>query len=57
MQAPSCPPVHGVVETILYTDDLERGLAFYRDLLGLVEMKGDHARFMALDLPMPRAQA
>ena len=28
---------------------MERGLAFYRDVLGLVEMKGDHARFVALD--------
>lgn len=49
MQSSRCPPIHGVVETILYSDDLPRALAFYRDVLGLVEMKGDHERFVALD--------
>ena len=49
MQSSGCPPIHGVVETILYSDDLLRVLAFYRDVLGLVEMKSDHERFVALD--------
>ena len=49
MQASGCPVIHGVVETILYTDDLARARAFYRDALGLAEMKGDGERFVALD--------
>jgi catechol 2,3-dioxygenase-like lactoylglutathione lyase family enzyme len=48
MQAPSLA-VHGVVESILYTDDLPRATTFYREVLGLVEMKGDGERFQALD--------
>lgn len=43
------PTVHGVVETILYTDDLPRATAFYRDVLRLSPMKGDGERFQALD--------
>ena len=55
MQPPSSsptsriPPINGVVETILYTDDLPRATAFYRDVLGLVLMKGDGERFEAFD--------
>ena len=49
MQSSGCPPIHGVVETVLYSDDLPRALAFYREVLGLAEMKGDHERFVALD--------
>ncbi len=49
MEASSCPAINGVVETVLYADDLPRALAFYRDALGLREMKGDHERFVALD--------
>ncbi len=49
MEASRCPALHGVVETILYTDDLPRATAFYRDVLGLTEMKGDGERFVALD--------
>jgi catechol 2,3-dioxygenase-like lactoylglutathione lyase family enzyme len=45
----SVPAINGVVETILYTDDLERATAFYRDVLGLSVMKGDGDRFQALD--------
>lgn len=45
----SAPPIHGVVETILYTDDLPRATAFYRDIVGLAVMKGDGERFEALD--------
>ena len=43
------PAINGVVETILYTDDLARATAFYRDVLGLVVMKGDGERYQALD--------
>lgn len=45
----AAPAVNGVVETILYTDDLERATAFYRDVLGLDLMKGDGERFQAFD--------
>lgn len=41
--------INGVVESILYTDDLARAVAFYRDVLGLAPMKGDPTRFHALD--------
>lgn len=41
--------ISGVVESILYTDDLAQSVAFYRDVLGLVPMKGDPSRFQALD--------
>lgn len=43
------PKIHGVVETILYTDDLARATAFYRDVLGLAPMRGDGDRFQAFD--------
>lgn len=44
------PSVHGVVESILYADDLPRAIAFYRDVLGLRLLTGDHGeRFQALD--------
>lgn len=42
------PPIDGIVETILYTDDLARALAFYRDELGLEKMVGDGERFECL---------
>lgn len=45
----AAPKVHGVVETILYTDDLPRSAAFYREVLGLGEMKGDGHRYQAFD--------
>ncbi len=44
------PPVariQGIVETILYTDDLPRAVVFYRDVLGLKPMTGDPARFQS----------
>lgn len=44
-----CPAINGVVETILYSDDLERATRFYCDVLGLTPMKGDGERFQALD--------
>jgi len=43
------PAIHGVVETILYADDLDRAVAFYRDVLGLALMTGDGDRFQSLD--------
>lgn len=49
MSHPAAPAINGVVETILYTDDLERATAFYRDVLGLAPMQGDHERFQAID--------
>jgi catechol 2,3-dioxygenase-like lactoylglutathione lyase family enzyme len=39
------PSIEGIVETILYVDDLDRATAFYRDLLGFASMNGDGARF------------
>src|SRR3954471_13326125 len=49
METAPAPVINGVVETILYTDDLPQALAFYREVLGLREMKGDGERFHALD--------
>lgn len=45
----TAPAINGVVETILYTDDLGRAAGFYREILGLREMKGDGHRFVAFD--------
>lgn len=41
--------IHGVVETILYTDDLARADQFYRATLGFIPMRGDPERFQAFD--------
>jgi catechol 2,3-dioxygenase-like lactoylglutathione lyase family enzyme len=41
------PPINGIVETVLYADDLARSVAFYKDLLGLVPMTGDPERFQS----------
>ena len=49
MSSSAAPAIHGVVETILYTDDLARATAFYRDVLGLGAMKGDGERYQAFD--------
>ncbi len=49
MQRSAAPAINGVVETILYTDNLARAPAFYREVLGLAPMKGDGERFQALD--------
>jgi catechol 2,3-dioxygenase-like lactoylglutathione lyase family enzyme len=43
------PPIHGVIESILYVDDLPKSVAWYRDLLGFVPLKGDGERFQAFD--------
>lgn len=42
---PRPPPINGIVETILYSDNLARAVAFYRDELGLIPMTGDLERF------------
>lgn len=44
------PPVDGIVESILYVDDLPRAVAFYRDELGFNPMIGDPARFQSFDV-------
>ena len=49
MDPRAAPTINGVVETILYTDHLERATEFYREVLGLDLMKGDGERFQALD--------
>src|SRR3954470_3364510 len=49
MDLPEIPPIHGVVESILYVDDVTRSSAFYRDVLGFVPLKGDGDRFQAFD--------
>lgn len=41
------PPIQGIVETILYVDDMARAAAFYREVLGLEPMTGDPARFQS----------
>jgi catechol 2,3-dioxygenase-like lactoylglutathione lyase family enzyme len=41
------PPIEGIVETVLYVNDLDRAVAFYRDELGLEPMVGDAARFQS----------
>jgi catechol 2,3-dioxygenase-like lactoylglutathione lyase family enzyme len=42
--------IRGIVESILYTDDLARATAFYRDVLGLHGMRSDGERFQALEV-------
>ena len=49
MEPPEIPPIHGVVESILYVDDVLRSVAFYREVLGFVPLKGDGDRFQAFD--------
>lgn len=41
------PPITGIVESILYVDDLPRAVEFYRTVLGLEPMTGDADRFQA----------
>jgi catechol 2,3-dioxygenase-like lactoylglutathione lyase family enzyme len=41
------PVIDGIVETILYVDDLARAAGFYRDVVGFEPMTGDPARFQA----------
>lgn len=49
MNSEAVPRINRVVETVLYVDDLARGVAFYRDVLGLRVMTGDGLRFQSLD--------
>jgi catechol 2,3-dioxygenase-like lactoylglutathione lyase family enzyme len=49
MQLPKAPAIHGVVETVLYADDLPRAVAFYTVVLGLETMRTDGERFQAFD--------
>src|SRR3954470_20614992 len=49
MDLPEIPPIHGVVESILYVDDVTRSSAFYREVLGFLPLKGDGDRFQAFD--------
>src|SRR3954469_22070236 len=49
MDLPEIPPIHGVVESILYVDDVPRSVEFYRHVLGFVPLKGDGDRFQAFD--------
>jgi catechol 2,3-dioxygenase-like lactoylglutathione lyase family enzyme len=44
------PAIDGAVETILYVDDLPLAVAFYRNVLRLVPMGGDVARFQPFKL-------
>lgn len=46
--ADSPPRIDGIIETILYTDDLSRAVGFYREELGFEPMVGDGERFQAL---------
>ncbi|HTL51297.1 MAG TPA: VOC family protein [Planctomycetota bacterium] len=48
MSSQTAPRIEGIVESVLYVDDLPRAIAFYRDLLGLEAMTGDPARFQSL---------
>lgn len=43
------PRLEGIVETVLYVDDLARAVAFYREVLGLPVVAGDGHRFAGLD--------
>lgn len=43
------PVIEGIVETILYADDLPRAVAFYRDVLGLRPMGGDGRRLQSFN--------
>ena len=49
MSATNAPSINGVLETVLYVDDLSRAVAFYREILGLRPMAGDGIRFQAFD--------
>lgn len=44
------PPIAGIVESILYVDDLARAVTFYRDELGFTPMTGDAARFQSFSV-------
>jgi catechol 2,3-dioxygenase-like lactoylglutathione lyase family enzyme len=41
------PPIEGIVESVLYVEDMAQAVAFYRDELGLEPMIGDPVRFQS----------
>ncbi|MGY2047463.1 VOC family protein [Methylobacterium sp. JK268] len=43
------PPIAGVLETVLYVDDLERAAAFWAEVMGLPCLHADH-RMRAFDV-------
>jgi catechol 2,3-dioxygenase-like lactoylglutathione lyase family enzyme len=43
------PAVHGVVESILYVENVPAAAAFFAEVLGLKALQGDGTRFQALD--------
>ncbi len=47
MKPVSGPSIQGVIETVLYADDLAVATAFYRDVLGLEPMQASADRFVA----------
>jgi catechol 2,3-dioxygenase-like lactoylglutathione lyase family enzyme len=49
MNQPDMPRINGVVETILYVEDLAQASAFYTEVLNLKPMVGDPARFQSFD--------
>lgn len=44
------PTIAGIVESVLYTDDLPRAVRFFREILGLVPMTGDEARYQSFQV-------
>ncbi len=49
---PSPPAIHGVLETAIYVDDLDRAVEFYRRVLGF-ELMSDGPRLRAMAVPVP----
>jgi catechol 2,3-dioxygenase-like lactoylglutathione lyase family enzyme len=49
MNLPAAPAINGVLETVLYVDDLSRATEFYRDVMGFRLMTGDATRFQSFD--------
>jgi catechol 2,3-dioxygenase-like lactoylglutathione lyase family enzyme len=49
MNSPATPAINGVLETVLYVDDLPRATEFYRDVMGFRPMVGDATRFQSFD--------
>ena len=49
MNSPAVPAIDGVLESVLYVDDLPRAIRFYADVMGLRLMVGDSVRFQAFD--------
>lgn len=49
MKHEAIPPVRGVIEAILYTDNLARAVAFYVEVMGFAPVAGDGVRFQAFD--------